>query len=193
MPDTELSTREDAQSLVLSGPQSLRQPFETLDVSAEEVPHLLDYWQQILKRPWTVLASLLFVFMTVAIGTLKQKPIYEGKVLLEINPEEPSVLTFNQVVGAESRDLDSYRETQYKVLESRTLAERVIQDMGLYRYPEFYQSHPLLGLIDSNPDQIPSPSDPRPVDPNGDAYLNSVRNFSKRLDISPVGRSNLVE
>jgi capsular exopolysaccharide synthesis family protein len=171
----------------------LRQPIETLDVSAEEVPHLLDYWQLILKRPWTVLATLLFVFMTVAIGTLKQKPIYEGEVLLEINPEEPSVLTFNQVVAAESRDLDSYRETQYKVLESRTLAERVIKDLALYRYPEFYQRHPLMGLIDLNPDSIPSPSDPRPAEPNSDAYLNSVKNFSKRLDVSPVRRSNLVE
>ena len=100
MPNAELPTTDPAQSLVLSGPQSLRQPIETLDVSAEEVPHLLDYWQLILKRPWTVLATLLIVFTTVAIGTLKQKPIYEGKVLLEINPEEPSVLTFNQVVAA---------------------------------------------------------------------------------------------
>jgi len=193
MPNAEVPTADPAQSLVLSGPQSLRQPIETLDVSAEEVPHLLDYWQLILKRPWTVLATLLIVFTTVAIGTLKQKPIYEGKVLLEISPEEPSVLTFNQVVAAESRDLDSYRETQYKVLESRTLAERVVQDLALYRYPEFYQSHPILGLIDMNPDSIPSPSDPRPADPNSDAYLNSVNNFSKRLDVSPVRRSNLVE
>ena len=193
MPNAEVPTTDRAQSLVLSGPQSLRQPIETLDVSAEEVPHLLDYWQLILKRRWTVLATLLFVFTTVAIGTLKQKPIYEGKVLLEINPEEPSVLTFNQVVAIESRDLDSYRETQYKVLESRTLAERVVQDLALYRYPEFYQSHRLLGLIDMNPDSIPSPSDPRPADPNSDAYLNSVKNFSKRLDVSPVRRSNLVE
>jgi succinoglycan biosynthesis transport protein ExoP len=193
MPNAEVPTTDPVQSLVLSGPQSLRQPIETLDVSAEEVPHLLDYWQLVAKRPWTVLATLLIVFTTVAIGTLKQKPIYEGKVLLEINPEEPSVLTFNQVVAAETRDLDSYRETQYKVLESRTLAERVIQDLALYRYPEFYQSHPLLGLIDMNPDPIPSPSDPRPADPNSDAYLNSVNNFSKRIDVSPVRRSNLVE
>jgi capsular exopolysaccharide synthesis family protein len=171
----------------------LRRPFETLDVSGEEVPHLLDYWQLFLKRRWTVLVTLLIVFTTVAIGTLKQKPIYQARILLEINPEEPSVLTFNQVIGVETRDLDSYRETQYKVLESRTLAERVIQDLVLYRYPEFYQSHQLLGLIDTNPDSIPSPSDPRPADPNSDAYLNSVRNFSKRLDISPVRRSNLVE
>lgn len=193
MPDSEVPTTDRDQSLALSGPQSLRQPIETLDVSAEEVPHLLDYWQLIVKRRWVVLATLLFVFTTVAIGTLKQKPIYEAKVLLEINPEEPSVLTFSQVVGVESRDLDSYRETQYKVLESRTLAERVIHDLALYRYPEFYQNHRFLGLLDSNPDSIPSPSDPRPADPNSDAYLNSVKNFSKRLDVSPVRRSNLVE
>jgi len=193
MPNIELSTRDDSQSLILPGPTGVRDRIETLDVAAEEVLHLLDYWQLIRKRRWTVLATLLFVFMTTAIGTLKQKPVYEGRILLEINPEEPSVVNFSQVVGLENRDLDSYRETQYKELESRTLQERVISDLKLYRYSEFYQSHPFLGLFDVNPDKIPSPSDPRPADPGSQAYLNSVGNFSKRLDVSPVRRSNLVE
>ena len=65
------------------------QESEVLDVSPEEVPHLLDYWQVVLKRRWTVLVCLVVVFTTVAIGTLKKRPVYEGKVLLEINPEEP--------------------------------------------------------------------------------------------------------
>ncbi len=57
-----------------------------LDVSPEESPRLLDYWHVILKRRWVVLTCLLIVFTTVTIGTFKEKPVYAGKILIEINP-----------------------------------------------------------------------------------------------------------
>jgi capsular exopolysaccharide synthesis family protein len=193
MPNAEVPTTDRAQSLVLSGPQSLQQPLELLDVSAEEVPHLLDYMHVILKRRWVVLSCLLIVFTTVAIGTLKKKPIYEGKVLIEINPEQPNVLNFQEVLQLTSVDIESYRETQYKVLQSRTLAEHVIDGLKLCRYPEFYKGSLLFGLIQVVPDKIPSASDPEPPDRSMDAYRNTVKHFIDNIDVSPVRRSNLVE
>jgi capsular exopolysaccharide synthesis family protein len=130
----------------------------------------------------------------VAIGTLKQKPLYQGKVLVEINPEQPQVVTFREVVqAAPGVDVDSYRETQFKVLTSRTLAERVVKDLQLYLYPEFYRSRAFFGLIESDPSKIPSSSDPGSPDPSSDAYRNSVKHFSDEVDVSPIRRSNLVE
>jgi capsular exopolysaccharide synthesis family protein len=171
----------------------LRQPIEALDVSAEEVPHLLDYLHVILKRRWVVLSCLLIVFTTVAIGTLKKKPIYEGKVLIEINPEQPSVLNFQEVLQLTSVDIESYRETQYRVLQSRTLAEHVIDGLKLYRYPEFYKGRLLFGLIQIVPDKIPKASDPGPPDSSMNAYRNTVKHFIDNIEVSPVRRSNLVE
>ena len=167
---------------------------DILDVSLEESPRLLDYWHIILKRRWAVLTCLLVIFSTVAIGTFKQKPIYAGRILIEVNPEEPQVLNFQQIqpTGA-SWDVQSYRETQYKILKSRSLAERVVRDLRLYQYPEFYQSRSFLGLIAKNPDKIPSASDPNPPDPNSDAYRNSVSNFMSAVAVNPIERSNLVE
>jgi capsular exopolysaccharide synthesis family protein len=193
MPNAELPNPDHAQSLVLSGPQSLRQPIETLDISVEEIPHLLDYWNVIAKRRWVVLSCLLIVFTTVAIGTLRMKPIYEGKVLIEINPEQPNVFNFQEVLQLSHIDIDSYRETQYKVLQSRTLAERVVDDLNLYRLPEFYKGRYLLGLIQSDPDKIPKASDPEPLDRSMMAYRNAVKHFIDNVDVSPVHRSNLVE
>ena len=167
---------------------------DILDVSLEESPRLLDYWHIILKRRWAVLTCLLVIFSTVAIGTFKQKPIYAGRILIEVNPEEPQVLNFQQIqpTGA-SWDVQSYRETQYKILKSRSLAERVVRDLRLYQYPEFYQSRSFLGLVAKNPGKIPSASDPNPPDPNSDAYRNSVSNFMSALAVNPIERSNLVE
>ena len=194
MPNTEVpTTTEQTQSLVISGPQNLRQPVETLDVSAEEVQPLLDYWNAISKRRWLVLSCLLIVFTTVAIGTLKKKPVYEGKTLIEINPEQPNVLSFQEVLQLTSVDLDAYRGTQYEIIQSRSLAEQVVEKLGLYRDPEFYRGHMLFGLIHFEPDKIPKPSDPSPPDRSSNAYRNAVRNFISSIDVSPVRRSNLVE
>ncbi len=180
------------QSLERAGLPMLREQ-DVVDISPEEVPHLLDYWRIIVKRRWALLSCLLIVFSVVAIGTLKQKSVYQGKVLVEVNPEEPNVLNFKEVLRLDAMDVDSYRETQYKVLQSRTLAERVINDLQLFRDPEFYRRQILFGLITSDPSKIPSSSDDGPPDTSADAYRNSVKHFLDSASVSPVRRSNLVE
>lgn len=126
MHENEIPQADQSQSLARIGPQALHEQ-EILAVSPEEIPHLLDYWHVIVKHRWAVLSCLLIVFSTVAIGTLKQKPVYQGKVLIEINPEQPNVLSFKEVLQISTADVDSYRETQYKVLQSRTLTDRVVR------------------------------------------------------------------
>ena len=180
------------QSLVRADSQVIREQ-DVLDVSPEEFRHLREYVQIILKRRWVVLTCLLAVFTTVAIGTLKQKPVYEGKVVVEINPEQPNVLNFKEVLQISTVDVDSYRETQYKVLQSRTLAERVVQALQLYKNPEFYQERWPFGLIVANPKTLPSSSNSAPPDVLSDNYRNSVQHLIDSMDVRPVRRSNLVE
>ena len=181
------------RDLARTVPQALQQEPEVLEVSAEDAPHLLDYLNVIRKRRWVVLSCLLMIFSTVAIGTLKQKPAFEGRVLIEINPEQPNVLNFKEILQVSSADVDSYRETQYRVLQSRTLSEHVVNDLRLYLNPEFYRSRRLFGLIVSDPKEVPSASDPGLPNPSADYYRNSVTRLLESLSISPVRRSNLVE
>lgn len=171
----------------------MRQPFETLDVSAEEVQPLLDYWNAISKRRWLVLSCLLIVFSTVAIGTLKKKPVYEGRAVIEINPEQPNVLDFKDANQGNQFDLDAYRGTQYEILQSRSLAEHVVNSLKLYRLPEFYKGRMFFGLVQVNPDRVPQASDPDPPDPSMNAYRSTISNFIGNIDVSPLRRSNLVE
>ncbi len=186
-----------SQSIVPANSEVVLHNDKFLEISAEqEVPQLLEYWNLILKRRWTVIACLLVVFSTVAIGTLKQKPVYEGKALLEINPEQPAVVNFREVVQVSPVDpmgFDSYRETQYKIITSRTLAETVIRHLDLWRYPEFYRAKGLFGLLESDPAKIPSRSDPNPPGPTSDVQRNTLTNFLNSVDVSPIRRSNLVE
>lgn len=194
MDEIEKSRVATTQSIVRTNGEFLGHDEKFVDIPAEaETPQLLEYWNLILKRRWTVLACALVVFTTVAIGTLKQKPLYEGRVLIEINPQPLDVLNIRQIEQINPLDFDSYRETQYKVIQSRTLAERVVQDLRLYQYPELYRARILFGLIVADPDKIPSKSDHAPPAPESEAYRNTVANFQGSIDVSPVRRSNLVE
>jgi succinoglycan biosynthesis transport protein ExoP len=193
MDDPEFLVKGKAGGLARIRPESPREQEAPVDALAEEVPHLLDYLNVVLKRRWVVLSCLLIVFSTVAMVTLKQKPVYKGTVLIEINPEQPHVLNFSEVLQINSTDVESFRETQYNILQSRTLADRVVTSLKLYQKPEFYRARVLFGLLERNPENIPSPSDPNPPGPTSDAYRNSVTRFMGSVDVSPVRGSNLVE
>ncbi|HEV2424140.1 MAG TPA: polysaccharide biosynthesis tyrosine autokinase [Terriglobia bacterium] len=164
-----------------------------LDVAPEDVPHLLDYWELVRKRRWLVLTCALVVFTTVAIGTLKEKPIYEGKVLLEIDPEAPSVVNFKEVVNPSTSDMESYEDTQYKIIQSRTLAEKVVRDLELYKNPEFIRNRYLFGLFDGGVPPLPANIDEGPPDSTTPIFRNAVSYFMSSVDVNPIRRSNLVE
>lgn len=169
------------------------QELEVLDIAPEEVPHLLDYWHLVLKRRWTVLACALVVFSTAAVDTLKKRPVYEGVVTIEINPDLPQVFNFKEVGESQpSIDVDAYRGTQFSILKSRTLAESVVKDLELYRVPEFYKRRGPFGLFEGNPVKIPAANDHTP-DPASEAFRNAVARVRSNLDVSPERRSNLVD
>ncbi len=163
-----------------------------VDVSSEETPHLLDYWAIIVKRRWVVISVLVVVFATVAIATFKERPLYQGEVLLEIDPRAPDVVNFKEVVNVSPVDVDAYLETQYRILKSRSLAQAVVNDLQLYRSPEFYCGYSLFRLFKHCPRVLPSPSDPNP-DTSAAYDVNAVANVQNLIDVSPVRRSNLVE
>lgn len=140
----------------------------------EEGPDLRSYWRIIRKRVWTIVSILLVVFSLVSIGTLKQKPVYRAKALLEIAKENPNILTVQELFQVENVS-DSYLETQYKVLQSETLALRVIHELHLDEAKEFNRDA-----------EQTLPSDPQIVQ----AVL---RRFQDRLSVEPVRRSRLVQ
>lgn len=153
--------------------------------------HLLDYLHVLVARRWTVIAIFLTVVIITIIATLKQVPIYQASTTLQIDRENPNVLSFKDVYEVESATDDTL-QTQYKVLGSRSLARRVIEELHLDRSEEFRPGDPkagfsymtffrsLLGSAPAEPKE--EPDHLRPVI---DAYL-------ARLNITPVRQARLV-
>ena len=171
-------------SLARREPKLLK-PYAATD--AEEGPDLRAYWRIIQKRRWTVLCMVASVFIVGLIATLKQKPVYRATALLEIQKENPNLLTVQELFQLENVS-DNYLETQYKVLRSETLARRVIGQLRLDHVKEFNGSKG-RELLDSTSGPG-GPREPLPVDPAVEQAI--LLGFEDRLSVEPVPRSRLV-
>ena len=166
----------------------------------EKEVHLRDYWKVIVKRRWIVIALFFIVLITTIVGTLTMKPVYRGTVSIQINKENPQVMDFKEMFSVNMWDQDYY-QTQYKVLESRSLADRVIQSLKLAEHPEFQAKpeppirklkseilKPVFGLFTF---WKKSPSQKDPAEGKKETAL--INQFLGRLKIEPVRNSRLVK
>ncbi len=102
----------------------------------EPLMPLQHYWYVILKRMWTIVLVFVVVFTLVAVYTFKQPRVYEARASLIIDLSTPQVLgqEVQQVVELSAADYwnsDQYFETQYAIIKSRMVAEKVVEKLGL--------------------------------------------------------------
>jgi capsular exopolysaccharide synthesis family protein len=163
----------------------LTEPYQSEE--AADGTDLRAYWRTIQKRRWTVLSIVLVIFTMASIMTWKQKPIYRAAALVEIQKENANIPTVQELFQLENVS-DNYLETQYKVLQSATLARRVMNQLHLERDSEF--NPPKEGWLQSQAHAsapIPEPA----VDPDVEQVV--LREFKDRLSVDPVRRSRLVQ
>ena len=115
-----------------------RAPMLTLDMMPREA-HLLDHLMVLRKHMWVVLAFSLAVVTIVTIATYRIKPEYDATARIEIDRENTNVLPFNGNNAAVDGydDLQTYIDTESKVLTSQTLALQTIKSLNLDQDPRF--------------------------------------------------------
>ncbi len=154
--------------------------------SIEEEIHLRDYINVIIRRKWILITFLVAVVTTVTIGTFMMRPQYKSTITVKIDKENPNILTFKDVVGLERAEEDYY-QTQYKVLQSRNLAKRVIRSLMLYKHPEF------AVLNDEDEKELMhtlSKQDNLLSDDKVTSKL--IDSFLSKLEVNPIQKSRLV-
>jgi len=167
----------------------------------EKEVNLRDYWKVIQKRRWTITAFFLIVVITTAVATFTMTPIYRGTTTILINKENPQIVDFKEIFAVNTVDMDYY-QTQYKVLESRTIAKRVIQSLKLSEHPEFLPKtetlfqkwkssilNPVFDLFTSSDKAPISGKDPA----EGEKETALINQFLKKLKIEPIRNSRLVK
>src|SRR5688572_2947515 len=102
-----------------------------------EEKHLRDYLRVLYKRRWIILPVFLVVSVVGSLNTLRETPRYEGRTQVLIESDTPRIAKIDQMfdtTGAYYYD-DEFRQTQYRILQSRTLAKRTIDAMRLWDRP----------------------------------------------------------
>jgi capsular exopolysaccharide synthesis family protein len=180
---------------VSSRAQPLSLDLRTVDPStaADEID-LLSYWRVLLKRKWTVLGALGIVLVTALIGTLLMTPVYRATASLQIDREAMQVLKIGGVATEDGSGNDDFYQTQYELLKSRALAQRVVSQLGLADRGQMERLQPpspwsKLKTLFSGGDEA-SPKSQKEV---AQRTREAVALFQRGVNIQPVRNSRLVE
>ncbi|MDH3629100.1 MAG: polysaccharide biosynthesis tyrosine autokinase [Acidobacteriota bacterium] len=155
--------------------------------------HLLDYWSVIVRRRWVVYLAVTGVFVAVLIGNFMLTPLYRATVTLQIERQNPNILTFRELSTVDTSWVaySEFYETQYKILASEPVARRAVERHGLNSHPEFKAAASKPGLRQRLTSWIPrfGRGDDEPVDPI-DIATTQVQ---IGLEINPIRKSHLVQ
>ncbi len=104
-------------------PEELLAPSSGLD--------LKEFIGIITRRKWLVAAITLLTLLTVLLITLMMKPIYQATSTIQIERNAKQIISGSSFDSIESRSDKDFHETQRKLIQSRALARRVINQLGL--------------------------------------------------------------
>ncbi len=182
--------------------------------------HLLHYLRVLSKRRWTALGTLGVVVATVWVITARIVPVYQARTQLMIEVERPRVIVFEHDQKTDTPDESrDYQETQRRILRSRSLASRTIEQVGLWQHPEFGGGPPkepsklesALDAVGNWLEKLPSHFSKSEgyagglvmeggTDPDKDLGFEekmdqsrAIDAFLKRLEVKEVGGSRLVD
>jgi capsular exopolysaccharide synthesis family protein len=138
--------------------------------------HIYDYLRTLYK--WRRIAIVCFIIVvgTVAVASLVMTPVYRATTRILIEREAPKVLNMQELLPIDMVSTDFY-QTQYKILQSRSLALRVIQALNLSENPVFSPKKSKKDLMLTKQER--------------EARL--VTKFVKILKVDPIRNSRLVD
>ncbi len=151
--------------------------------SVSEEVHLSHYWNVIYKR-WKVALSILVVVMLgTFLASYFSRPLYRSQIRIQIERENPNQITIEDFFGIQASDQE-FLQTQYELLRSRGLGQRIIDDQKLLSDPDFYAP----GIKGKTPKEIESVRDSMARGLMGSVAVEPVKGTSL-VDISYIATS----
>src|SRR5580698_9705605 len=116
--------------------------------SREDRVSIVHLWRVLQKRRWLILATVIVVVVLVTVVSFILPKRYDAssQVLLDLEGEED--LGLDQVVMPIGIDLDTKLQTQIRIVQSDTIANSVIRQLGLQNNPAFVGKQAALSRHD---------------------------------------------
>jgi capsular exopolysaccharide synthesis family protein len=140
---------------------------------------LRKYLHILLKRKWWIIGTFSTIFLLAAVYNFLRTPIFRTTATLQITQDNPGsqVSVDNKLSNLTGLDeLEKFQQTQYKIMQSWSLAQRVFQALNLLEHPDF------KAIKEKNPDLT-------------DAQIEEVMVdlLMQKIEVNPVKNSFLVE
>ena len=146
-------------------------------------PLLRQYWDAALRRKFTILSIIAAALVAGVVATLLMSPEYTARTQLEIAREQKQITNVEGLEAPSAAQDNEFYATQYALLQTRPVAERVARDLRLESNDEFFASHGV------DAEQVEEASKG-----NGRARRElAVDLLLKHVTISPVRTSRLVD
>jgi capsular exopolysaccharide synthesis family protein len=124
---------------------NLPQPAKTSDVvpkregEGDRIPLIRQYMRIAMRWRWVVLGFVVGCFILGLVVTLLMTPKYTASTLLEISRESNKITDIQGVERDANVADQEFYQTQYGLLRSKTLSERVSQQLKLGDDPNFFK------------------------------------------------------
>ena len=170
-----------------NAPGSVAGQMEVGDNGYLAAPLLLQYWNVALRWKWIILGIIAASLIGGLILTLMMTPQYTATSRIEISREEKNITKVEGVDSSDARgDLEFY-QTQYSLLEARSLAERVAKSLKLASRPDFLAAHGLDGGQDEGRRRVLTSAE------RAKQEKTTVGLLLGNVAISPIRASSLVD
>jgi len=173
-----------------------------MDKITEQTIDVREFFRILNKRKWTVISLLTLSLTFAIIYILTTTPQFQASVRLVIEKDNPNIVSIKEVMAVDTSTSDYY-QTEYKIIESRTIAREVIKRLSLADSEEFNSkiNESLLSKFKQSIKQTISNalqsifySGKEKKDfefENSDSSL--VNAFISRIEVEPVRNSRLVD
>ncbi len=147
---------------------------------------LRQYLHMVLKRKWLILSITLVFVVLGGVRALLKTPLYSATSRIQIDREPVKVIEGGSTSPSEEGGTDFLR-TQYELLRSRTMAERVVSSLRLYDDNDFFKP------VDVSPLTLLTRRTKSEKPPMSALQETAVGIVSSNMAIYPVPMSRLVD
>ena len=177
--------------------------FKLIENSHADEANVLALWRNVYSHKWSIVTLVFVVALLSIIISYNITPVYRANSTLLIENKSSNALSIEQIYGVDNAS-GEYLQTQFELLRSRSLVERVVRELNLYEHPELdprqgkkplFNWRAWLAYVESyiTPSNLTSEnSEEKKIRTNDEVFDDVVNNLSGKVSIHPISKTQLV-
>jgi len=90
----------------------------------------------VLRHKWGILGLAFAITLVSGLFVYSMEPVYSASASIVLESQQANVVNVEEIYTYDTYDYN-YSQTQYEILKSRSLAERVVRRLQLHKHPHF--------------------------------------------------------